>query len=62
MARRTLVDQWRDLALLLSEYVKYVAAGVRVRLADAGLELMPELAEQPTGSVASRRPATVQAN
>jgi uncharacterized SAM-binding protein YcdF (DUF218 family) len=64
-------DKWRDepwwtsgatLRLLLSEYVKYVAAGVRVRLADVGLELMPELNEPPTGSVASRRPATAQAN
>ena len=64
-------DRWRDepwwtsgatLRLLLSEYVKYVAAEVRVRLADAGLELMPELAEQPTGSLAPRRPATAQAN
>jgi uncharacterized SAM-binding protein YcdF (DUF218 family) len=64
-------DKWRDepwwtsgatLRLLLSEYVKYVAAEVRVRLADAGLELMPELAEQPTGSLAPRRPATAQAN
>jgi 1-acyl-sn-glycerol-3-phosphate acyltransferase len=51
-------DKWRDepwwtsgatVRLLLSEYVKYVAAEVRVRLADAGLELTPELAEQPTG-------------
>jgi uncharacterized SAM-binding protein YcdF (DUF218 family) len=64
-------DRWRDepwwtsgatLRLLLSEYVKYVAAEVRVRLADAGLELMPELAEQPAGSLAPRRPATAQAN
>ncbi|WP_213739638.1 YdcF family protein [Bradyrhizobium sp. dw_411] len=64
-------DRWRDepwwtsgatLRLLLSEYVKYVAAEVRVRLADAGLELMPELQEQPTGSLAPRRPATAQAN
>ena len=64
-------DKWRDepwwtsgatVRLLLSEYVKYVAAEVRVRLADAGLELMPELAEQPAGSLASRRPATAQAN
>jgi uncharacterized SAM-binding protein YcdF (DUF218 family) len=64
-------DKWRDepwwtsgatVRLLLSEYVKYVAAEVRVRLADAGLELMPELAEQPTGSLAPRRPATAQAN
>ena len=64
-------DKWRDepwwtsgatLRLLLSEYVKYVAAGVRVRLADAGLDLMPEAAEQPTGSLAPHRPATAQAN
>jgi uncharacterized SAM-binding protein YcdF (DUF218 family) len=64
-------DKWRDepwwtsgatLRLLLSEYVKYVAAEVRVRLADAGLELTPELAEQPSGSVVPRRPATAQAN
>jgi uncharacterized SAM-binding protein YcdF (DUF218 family) len=64
-------DKWRDepwwtsgatLRLLLSEYVKYVAAEVRVRLADAGLELMPELQEQPTGSLVPRRPAMAQAN
>src|SRR5437879_1586322 len=64
-------DKWRDepwwtsgatLRLLLSEYVKYVAAEMRVRLADAGLELAPELADQPTGSLARRRPATAQAN
>ena len=63
-------DKWRDepwwtsgatLRLLLSEYVKYVAAEVRVRLADAGLELTPELADQPTGPL-PRRPATAQAN
>ena len=59
-------EKWRDepwwtsgatVRLLLSEYVKYVAAGLRVRLADAGLDLMPELAEQPAGT-----PATAQAN
>ena len=64
-------EKWRDepwwtsgatVRLLLSEYVKYVAAEVRVRLADAGLELTPELAEQPTNSLAPRRPATAQAN
>jgi uncharacterized SAM-binding protein YcdF (DUF218 family) len=63
-------EKWRDepwwtsgatLRLLLSEYVKYVAAEVRVRLADAGLELTPELADQPAGSL-PRRPATAQAN
>jgi uncharacterized SAM-binding protein YcdF (DUF218 family) len=64
-------DRWRDepwwtsgatLRLLLSEYVKYVAAEVRVRLADAGLELTPELADQPAGLLAPPRPATAQAN
>jgi uncharacterized SAM-binding protein YcdF (DUF218 family) len=64
-------DKWRDepwwtsgatLRLLLSEYVKYVAAEVRVRLADAGLELTPELADQPSGSLTPPRPATAQAN
>ena len=60
-------DKWRDepwwtsgatFRLLLSEYVKYVAAEVRVRLADAGLDLVPEFGEQPTGSLGARRPAT----
>src|SRR5271163_385073 len=48
-------EKWRDepwwtssgtFRLVLSEYVKYVAAAVRVRLADAGLDLVPEPAEQ----------------
>jgi uncharacterized SAM-binding protein YcdF (DUF218 family) len=65
-------DRWRDepwwtsgttLRLLLSEYAKYVAAEARVWLADAGLELAPEVADQPaTGSVTPRKPATAQAN
>jgi uncharacterized SAM-binding protein YcdF (DUF218 family) len=64
-------DKWRDepwwtsgatLRLLLSEYVKYVAAEVRVRLADAGLELTPELSDQASGTLTPRRPATAQAN
>ncbi|MGB9117754.1 YdcF family protein [Bradyrhizobium sp.] len=64
-------DKWRDepwwtngatVRLLLSEYVKYVAAEVRVRLADAGLEMMREVAEPPTDSLAPRKPATAQAN
>ena len=64
-------DKWRDepwwvsgttLRLVLSEYVKYVAAAVRVRLADLGLEWTPEAAEQSTGSLAPRPPATAQAN
>jgi uncharacterized SAM-binding protein YcdF (DUF218 family) len=61
-------DKWRDdpwwtsgatLRLLLSEYVKYVAAEVRVRLVDLGIDLIPE--EQPSSS-APRRPTTAQAN
>ena len=64
-------DKWRDepwwtsgatLRLLLSEYVKYVAVEMRVRLADAGLDLVPEGADLPTGSLAPRRGATAQAN
>jgi uncharacterized SAM-binding protein YcdF (DUF218 family) len=63
-------DKWREepwwmssstLRLLLWEYVKYVAAEVRVRLADLGLDLAPEMSEQPAGSLA-KRPATAQAN
>jgi uncharacterized SAM-binding protein YcdF (DUF218 family) len=64
-------DKWRDepwwtssttFRLLLSEYVKYVAAKMRVRLADIGLDLAPEVADMPTGQVAPQRPATAQAN
>ena len=63
-------EKWRDepwwtsgatVRLLLSEYVKYVAAELRVRLADAGLDLTPELADHPEGSPPSS-PATAQAN
>ena len=59
-------DKWREepwwtssatLRLLLSEYAKYVAAEVRVRLADLGLELSPEVAEQITGSSPARKAA-----
>src|SRR3954447_5161294 len=64
-------DRWREepwwtsgvtFRLLLSEYAKYVAAEVRVRLADVGIDLLPDLAEQPAGPPAPRRPATAQAN
>src|SRR5450432_2201834 len=64
-------EKWRDepwwtsgatLRLLLSEYAKYVAAELRVRLADLGIDLVPDFADQPTGSLASRRHATAQAN
>jgi uncharacterized SAM-binding protein YcdF (DUF218 family) len=64
-------DKWRDepwwtsgatFRLLLSEYVKYVAVEMRVRLADAGIELTPEVSGLATGSLAPRRPATALAN
>lgn len=63
-------DKWRDdpwwqsgaaLRLLLSEYVKYVAAEVRVRLADLGFDLMPENPDQPA-SETSGKPKTARAN
>jgi uncharacterized SAM-binding protein YcdF (DUF218 family) len=63
-------DKWREepwwtsastLRLLLSEYVKYVAAEVRVRLEDFGIDLSPEVSEQPAG-MQPKRPATAQAN
>ncbi|WP_050752100.1 MULTISPECIES: YdcF family protein [unclassified Nitrobacter] len=59
-------DKWREepwwtsgttLRLLLSEYVKYLAAEARVRLAYLGLEFFPENGEQPTGALEPRRPA-----
>jgi uncharacterized SAM-binding protein YcdF (DUF218 family) len=62
-------EKWRDepwwtsgptVRLLLSEYAKYVAAELRVRLADLGLDLMPET--EPSGGSFLRRPATAQAN
>jgi uncharacterized SAM-binding protein YcdF (DUF218 family) len=64
-------DKWREepwwssgatMRLLLSEYVKYVAAEMRVRLADAGLDLVPDFADAPAESLAPRPPATAQAN
>jgi uncharacterized SAM-binding protein YcdF (DUF218 family) len=63
-------EKWRDeswwasaatVRLLLSEYVKYVAAEVRVHLADAGFGLSAQFSDQPDGSL-PRSPATAQAN
>jgi uncharacterized SAM-binding protein YcdF (DUF218 family) len=63
-------DKWREepwwsngatLRLVLSEYVKYVAAEVRVRLADMGLDVTREANDSPLPA-APRRPATAQAN
>jgi uncharacterized SAM-binding protein YcdF (DUF218 family) len=62
-------DKWRDepwwtngatMRLLLSEYAKYIAAEVRVRLANAGLEMMSGVAERPGDAIPP--PATAQAN
>jgi uncharacterized SAM-binding protein YcdF (DUF218 family) len=64
-------EKWRDepwwtsgttFRLLLSEYVKYVAVEVRVRLADAGIDLASEASDLPIRSFSPRRPATAQAN
>jgi uncharacterized SAM-binding protein YcdF (DUF218 family) len=64
-------EKWRDepwwassatVRLLLSEYLKYVAAEVRVRLAGIGLDVLPEVSDGPTGSLPPHRPATAQAN
>src|SRR5215475_12955696 len=61
-------DKWREepwwtssstLRLLLSEYVKYIAAELRVRLEDFGIDVSPEVSEQPPG-VQPKRPATAQ--
>jgi uncharacterized SAM-binding protein YcdF (DUF218 family) len=64
-------DKWREdpwyeggptLRLVLSEYVKYVAAKLRVHLADLGIELNFDWLEPPAGAGAVRRPTTAQVN
>ena len=64
-------EKWRDepwwtsgaaLRLLLSEYVKYVVAEIRVRLEDHGLELIPDLEDQPTAGEPARKAATMSKN
>ncbi|MCK1361531.1 YdcF family protein [Bradyrhizobium sp. 199] len=63
-------DKWREepwwtsastLRLLLLEYVKYIAAELRVSLENFGIDLSPEMLEQPA-SVQPKRPNTAQAN
>jgi len=63
-------DKWRDepwwmsgatLRLLVSEYVKYVAAELRVHLADLGIDLTFDQSDQPLSSP-PRRSTTAQAN
>ncbi len=62
-------EKWRDepwwasgatMRLVLSEYLKYVAAEVRVRLAAVGLDLLPEISDPPTSSLAPQRPAAAR--
>src|ERR1700729_1985749 len=62
-------DKWREepwwsngatVRLLLSEYVKYVAVEMRVRLGGAGFDVMHEANDFPP--VVPRRPATAEAN
>jgi uncharacterized SAM-binding protein YcdF (DUF218 family) len=62
-------DKWREepwwsngatVRLLLSEYVKYVAAEVRVRLADAGFDVTHDAND--SAPVVPRQPATALAN
>jgi uncharacterized SAM-binding protein YcdF (DUF218 family) len=64
-------DKWREepwwtssgtLRLLLYEYVKYVAAVVRVRLEALGIDLTIEGPDQPAAISPPHRPATAQAN
>jgi len=65
-------DKWRGepwwssgatFRLVLSEYVKYVAAAVRVHLDNVGIDLAaPEPSDQPTGAVPAQRPTTAQFN
>jgi uncharacterized SAM-binding protein YcdF (DUF218 family) len=64
-------ERWRDepwwsngatFRLVLSEYVKYIVAGLRVRLADLGIDLGIEFSDQSTGAQPPRRPTTAQAN
>jgi len=64
-------ERWREepwwengvtFRLVLWEYVKYVAAGVRVRLADLGIDLPLEASDQPSGALVPHRPATAQVN
>jgi len=63
-------EKWRDepwwansttMRLVLSEYFKYVAAEIRVRLAALGLDFGPEISEPPASAL-SHRGATAQVN
>jgi hypothetical protein len=64
-------DKWREdpwwqsgptFRLVLSEYVKYLAAELRVHLADLGIDLPTEWLDQPVVQQPPKRPTTAQAN
>jgi len=64
-------DKWREepwwsngatLRLLLSEYAKYLAAEVRVHLADLGIEVSLDPFEPAPGAAVPRRPTTARAD
>lgn len=64
-------EKWRDepwwsnaatFRLVLSEYFKYIAAGLRVNLADLGIDIGIDLPDQPASSLTPHPPATAQAN
>src|SRR6516225_8041359 len=64
-------EKWREepwyeggptLRLVLSEYVKYVAAELRVHLADLGVDLNFDWLEPAPNSSTPHRPTTAQAN
>src|SRR5262245_14709374 len=64
-------ERWREdpwwsngatFRLVLSEYVKYIVAGLRVHLADLGIDLGIEFPDQSTGVRPLRPPTTAEAN
>jgi len=64
-------ERWREdpwwsngatFRLVLSEYIKYIVAGLRVHLADLGIDFGSEFPDQSTGTQTMRRPTTAQAN
>ena len=64
-------DKWRDepwwtssatLRLVLSEYAKYIAAEMRMLLADVGLDLMPEVADHGPESLQHAKRRMISAN
>lgn len=64
-------EKWREepwwtsgatLRLLLSEYVKYLAAETRVWLAGFGVDFPPEAASEPSDPPSRRKPATAYVN